>query len=540
MLRAFGPSSAEPAEPADRRSGDALGSPGRRLRTVNVRLPGVRFLKQRLGWADPSAVNSGFGYRVRARVASQRGFTLIEVLVSALITTLIATAVAGALITNTDIISNQTNRSEAETLAEQDQERLKGLSAEQLDNLSQTYNVNANGTAFTIKSQAWYLSNTNGQSCSSSGGASATYFKTISTVTNTNSAGTTKTLATDESVISPDAGGSLLVQFHDQTANPLSGVALSATGPESDDGTSNATGCVIFSGLNTGAYNLTYTDIGYVDPNGNPSPLADTATVASTGIASPGKGNPIELGQAGGLTANYQTTDTSTVTAYADGLSWFSSGGAGIPMASYRTNSSSLSSTGQTVTASTPTSVMGLFPFVSSQSPVSYTNNYQVWAGTCRQEQPPSGTDMVTVQPGSSLTGSSSPSISEPALQLTVTWNGTPKPPTDVKIFFTSGSGSSCTDTWGDEHSIPSGQTGSNAGPSNSYIYGLPFASSATSGATASASGQTGSLTVCADYNTGGKYYSYTQPSTAAFTDSFSSAYSLTIPLTGSSTQKQC
>ena len=121
-------------------------SPGGRLRAVNVRLLAIRFLKQRPGWADPSAVNKGFGYRVRARIASQRGFTLIEVLVSALITTLIATAVAGALITNTDIISNQTNRSEAETLAEQDQERLKGLSAEQLDNLSQTYNVTAGGT----------------------------------------------------------------------------------------------------------------------------------------------------------------------------------------------------------------------------------------------------------------------------------------------------------------------------------------------------------------------------------------------------------
>ncbi len=229
---------------------------------------------------------------MRARVASQRGFTLIEVLVSALITTLIATAVAGALITNTDIISNQTNRSEAETLAEQDQERLKGLSAEQLDNLSQTYNVTADGTVFTISSQAWYLSTSNGQSCTTSGGASATYFKTISTVTNTNSAGTTKTLATDESVISPDAGGSLLVQFHDQTASPLSGVGLSATGPESDSGTSDATGCVIFSGMNTGTYNLTYTDIGYVDPNGNPSPLTDTATVASTGIASPGQRQP--------------------------------------------------------------------------------------------------------------------------------------------------------------------------------------------------------------------------------------------------------
>ena len=332
-------------------------------------------------------------------MASQRGFTLIEVLVSALITTLIATAVAGALITNTDIISNQTSRSEAETLAEQDQERLKGLSAEQLDNLSQTYNVNADGTVFTVSSQAWYLSTSNGQSCTTSGGASATNFKTISTVTNTNSSGVTKTMATDESVISPDAGGSLLVQFHDQTASPLSGVGLAATGPESDSGTSDATGCVIFSGMNTGTYNLTYTDIGYVDPNGNPSPLTDTATVASTGIASPGRGNPIELGQAGGLTGNFQRTWTLDRTPRM--RTGCRGSAAAAPGSRWRATAINAETAGA-ITSQTLDDERrrrdlgtGLFPFVSSQSPVTYTNNYQVWAGTCRQEQPPTGTRHV-------------------------------------------------------------------------------------------------------------------------------------------------
>ncbi|HUA02388.1 MAG TPA: type II secretion system protein [Solirubrobacteraceae bacterium] len=478
-------------------------------------------------------MKNGFGDRVRARLASQRGFTLIEVLVSALLVTLIATAVAGALITNTDIIANQNSRSQAEVLAEQDQERLKGLSAEQLDNLSQTYTAKAGSNSYTITSKAWYLSTSNGQSCTSAGGASATYFKTISTVTHTSAAGTVQTLATDESVISPDAGGSLLVQFHDQTASPLSGVALSATGPESDSGTSDSTGCVIFSGLDSGTYNLTYTDIGYVDPNGNPSPLADTATVASTGITAPGKGNPIELGQAAGFQGSYKTNGGSN-TAYADGLSWFSSGGAGIPMAAYRTNASSLSSTGQTVTASTPTSVNGLFPFVSSTNPVSYTNNYQIWAGTCRQEQPPAGYDTFTVQPGQSLNGQQ---VLEPTLQLSLTFNGSPKAPNDVKVFFTSGTGNTCTDTWGNE-SAPSPTA---IGGTNYYLYGLPFASSATSGSAASGSGQTGSLTVCADYKSGSTYYSYTQPSTSAFTDSFGSNYPLSIALTSTgSTKKQC
>jgi len=489
----------------------------------NVRLPQVGFLKQWRVWTDPSDVKNGFGDRVRARLASQRGFTLIEVLVSALLVTLIATAVAGALITNTDIIANQNHRSQAEVLAEQDQERLKGLSAEQLDNLSQTYTAKAGGTSYTITSKAWYLSTSNGQSCTSAGGASATYFKTISTVTQTNAAGATQTLATDESVISPDAGGSLLVQFHDQTASPLSGVGLSATGPETDAGTSDATGCVIFSGLDSGTYNLTYTDTGYVDPNGNASPLADTATVASTGITAPGKGNPIELGQAGGIAGGFQTQGSPTAfTAWADGLSWFSSGGAGIPMAAYRKNATALSSTGQTVTASTPASVNGLFPFVSSTNPVSYTNNYQAWAGTCRQEQPPTGYDMFTVQPGLSLTGQI---FYVPTVQLTVkNSGGSTVTPTDVKFTFASSDGT-CNDVWGP---MTAGSSHGLSGSSSSWYYAVPFAGSVSSGSGASASGQTGSITACADLKSGSRYYTGTS---SAFNSSFSASTPVTVNL---------
>ena len=520
------------AESSECRSRVEVRPPSERLRAVNVRLLGIRFLKQWLGWADPSAVKSGFGYRVRARLASQRGFTLIEVLVSALITTLIATAVAGALITNTDIIANQNSRSQAETLAEQDQERLKGLSAEQLDNLSQSYNVTVGGATYAISSKAYYLSTSNGQSCTTAGGASATYFKTISTVTRTNAQGKTATLATDESVITPPAGGSLLAQFHDQTASPLSGVTLAAAGPENDTGTSDTSGCVIFSALDSGTYNLTYTDLGYVDPNGNASPITDTATVASTGIASPGRGNPIALGQAGGVRGNFQMTGAASGdTAYASGLSWFSSGGAGIPMAAYRHASpttpvaSSISTTNVAGTSGT-----GLFPFVSSQNPVTYTNNYSVWAGTCRSEQPPQGYDAFTVAPGSSVT---TPAVQVPTLLLTVkNSSGTITTPTDVKVSFTGSD--SCNDAW----AMTPSPDGTQVGTTRTYYYGVPFASSATTGSTASASGLTGSLTVCADLKSGTSSY-YTATS-SSFTSSFSAATPVTVTLPSSTGSTKC
>jgi prepilin-type N-terminal cleavage/methylation domain-containing protein len=475
---------------------------------------------------------AGVARRLLDRGRAQHGFTLIEVLVSALIVTLIAGAVGGALMTNIKATGDQHRRTDAQALAEQDQERLKGLSAEQLDNLNQTYTSTQDKYKFTVSSQAYYLNSTSGASCSASGGAGATYFKTISTVTWTNPAGATQTLATDESVITPPAGGSVLAQFHDQTTAPLSGVSVSATGPESDAATSDGNGCTIFTGLDTGAYNLTFADNGYVDPNGNASPLTDTTTVASTGIATPSKGNPIEMGLGGGITAKFSINGTA-VPFPAAALSWYGSGG-GYSMSNYRTNDPAGSSSYLTLPTTTVAaanqagaSAGGLFPF-ASLNPTSYTNNYQVWAGTCRQEQPPAGTDAASVTPGLVINPMT---VTAPAVDVNVTY----KPqvgaviqvaPSDVKFTFNSdaNSGQSCNDTWG---AFPASTPGSGT---KHYLYPAPFASSATSGSTASASGQTGTVTACADYTPGGgKYY---KASSAPFTDSFTSTTALpTIPI---------
>jgi hypothetical protein len=97
----------------------------------------------------------------------------------------------------------------------------------------------------------------------------------------------------------------------------------------------------------------------------------------------------------------------------------------------------------------------------------------------------------------------------------------TPVAPSDVKFSFASSSGTSCNDAWTESTTTNATQVS----PSPlTYRYAAPFASSATSGSTASASGQTGQITtVCVDYTPGGgKYYqnSYTTP----FTDTFGSA----------------
>ena len=486
------------------------------------------------GWfaVDPA----GVARRLIDRGRAQDGFTLIEVLMSALIVTLIAGAVAGGLAANVKATGDQHRRTEAQALAQQDQERLKGLSAAQLDNLSQTYTSTQDNYKFTVSSRAWYLNSTSGASCSSAGGAGATYFKTISTVTWTDPTGTARTLATDESVITPPAGGSILAQFHDQTTAPLSGVNVAASGPESDAATSDGNGCTIFTGLDTGAYNLTFTDNGYVDPNGNASPLTDTTTVASTGIATPSKGNPIEMGLGGGVTANFSINGLSpTVSFPAPALSWYGSGG-GYSMSNYRTNDPTGSATQLATTTVAGASPGGLFPF-ASLNPTSYTNNYQLWAGTCRQEQPPAGIDAATVTPGLLINPMA---VTAPAVDINATYkqqNGTviQVAPADVKFTFTSdaNSGQNCTDTWGPFATTNAKQVATNP---ITYRYAAPFASSATSGATSSASSQTGTVAVCVDYTPGGGKY-YKANGASSFTDSFSSATPLsTIPILYTST----
>jgi prepilin-type N-terminal cleavage/methylation domain-containing protein len=485
---------------------------------------------------------AGVARRLIDRGREQHGFTLIEVLMSALIVTLIAGAVAGGLMANVKATGDQHRRTEAQALAQQDQERLKGLSTEQLDNLSQTYTSTQDNYRFTVSSRAWYLNSTSGASCSSSGGAGATYFKTISTVSWTDPTGTARTLATDESVITPPAGGSILAQFHDQTTAPLSGVSVAATGPESDAATSDGNGCTIFTGLDTGAYNLAFTDNGYVDPNGNASPLTDTTTVASTGIATPSKGNPIEMGLGGGISASFAVDGTGTAFA-APALSWYGSGG-GYSMSNYRSNDPTGSSSYTTLPTTTvaaanqPTAPAGgLFPF-ASLNPTSYTNNYQVWAGKCRQEQPPAGTDVASVTPGAT---SGSMSVTAPAVNVSVTFKSrtgsiTQVAPGHVKTLFQDGgTGTSCSDSWGPFTAINPPTTGANRVSTSplTYVFPAPFASSSTSGSGASASGQTGTVQVCADYTTGGSTY---QATSSPFTDAYGSATPVSIQIPYSST----
>lgn len=418
--------------------------------------------------------------RVAARCAvprSDAGFTLIEVLVTALIVILLASATATALISTSHASGDQRAHAQADAIASQDQERLRGLSDAQLNGLDQPRSETVSGNTFSVTSTATYLDTAGSNTCTSSAVA---YYRTTSTVTWTAAFKSQPDTVSVESLLSRPVGGGLLVQVKDQTAQWLSGVSVGAVGPDRQTATTDANGCVLFAGLAPGGYVATLGRPGYVDQDGNSAPTA-TATVTGTGVQSPSS-LPIYMAQAGSLVGAF-TTSTTTVGGEADGISW---SGSGTTPAAMSTGFQTAPSSVPSAPATTLTSG-SLFPFYRSVGTIGYTNNYVVWGGRCVGQQPPTGYTPATVNPGQA---GQAVSVQEPLLSVgsvKVLGSATAVKPADVKLTFTS---TNCTDTW-----VPT-ITPAATMPKTGWLAnpGQPYAPAST-------------LSVCADYNQAGTYY---------------------------------
>ena len=428
----------------------------------------------------------------RDRVAEEAAFTLVEVLVTALLVALIGGAAASALVATAYTSADQRHRSQAAQIAERDQERLRGLTADQLNGLNQNSVVTLDGTAYQLNSTASFLSSSGVNSCGAPGFGATAYFRTVSTVNwNANIIPVTgvnrRPPVVEESVITPPAGGTLLAQVVDQTgAAGVPGVTVVASGPDYASGMTDSNGCTELADLSPGSYTVTFTDPGYVDATGNASPTS-AATVTATGTSRP-TNNPITMGLAGTINANFTAAGSAgnLTGQQANAIAWFGNGTSS-RMSGYKTNPSTCSSQPTTCTTAatlipasnaSPNTVT-LFPFEFTGP--SYAGNYQVWAGPCQQMEPPATVDKFTIGPGSSQTLA----VQEPALDVVVEANGTRVAPVNVNLSFQSVTGVACTSSW--HPAIASDAAtdvnGSLASP------GQPFATTATSGANASASG---------------------------------------------------
>ena len=411
---------------------------------------------------------------------------------AALLVLLLAAGTSTALISTTNTSADQRLRAEANTLAAQDQDRLRGLSDEQLGSLNgsagATHRQTFNGTSFTVASNATFVNASGASSCGSS---QATNYRITSTVSWPESFGSASNNISLSSLIARPTTGNLQAIVDDQTGSPLTNVAIAATGPSSANtpttvyASTDSSGCVLFAGLSAGNYNVTATQPGYVGYVNSTGASSSSTTTSVSALSAP-SANSLSLGQAGTITADL--TGAQGAAAEADGIEWSGSSA----------NSQSMGAPGQATSTAAALSTFStgasLYPFYSASAGSSgYAGNYSVWAGQCPQQKPPSPTT-ATVTPGSSQTLS----VVEPQLDVTSVKRGAAlEVPTDFVLSFTSMAGTSCTDSWPAAAATVTGTGGTNT-PNGNWLAdpGQPYAD-----------GTSGTLTVCADYTVNGTGY---------------------------------
>ena len=434
--------------------------------------------------------------------ASQDGFSLIEVLVTALIVALLATAVSTALIAQTHSSGDQQLRSQANTLVNQDQDRLRGLSDQALSSLasngSATSTQTAGNQSYTITSSASYQDSSGNSSCAS---GSVDYFKINSTASWTEAfaGGSTRTASAD-SLLARPVTGELQTVVKDQTGSALPGVSVSATptggSTASQSGLTDSTGCSVFAGLSAGPYTVTASKSGYVTPT-NTTPASSSQSVTDTGSVASA---PFTIGQAGSVTANFQAASPSAP-GQADGL-MYSGTGPGYQTVAGHGSTTTLPAAAQTAAS--------LFPFESTANSPVYTNNYSLYAGQCSyQAPPPANLTSTTVTPG----GAATATVREPLLDVaSLTGAGWSFVPADIVLTYQSGS---CTDSY--TANVAAAASGTQFDyeypPSTGWLAspGQPYAASASV------------LSVCAD-----TYLSPTQASSVGYPSGYYSGTATT------------
>jgi prepilin-type N-terminal cleavage/methylation domain-containing protein len=380
--------------------------------------------------------------RTRTQLGAEDGMTLIEVLVSMLLVGLIALSFLG-LDAAGRTTADQRRVSQATQVAQADQERLRGMSADQLATLNQPNRpVIVDGVTYQVSSTGKYQSaSTSGDSCATSG-AAADYAKVTSSVT---WPGNKRGAVIEQSLITPRIGGSLLVQALDQGAAGIAGATVTATGTDSDNsgavrtGTTDSGGCVIFGALPVGSYSVATSLAGYLDSSGSATPTSNVTTTSGSTtnltvrLARPGK-ITVPVNGFVGVTGNAP----SGIISRAPAFSWINSGmsTAGVLDPATDENNGPLSSP-QTV-----------FPYIVGTTTTNFTGNYVVYAGKCSSDLPPPGVNqsLATVPPAGTATSTTNGlvTVKMPVINLSVTYGGSTSQVRPDHVTLKD----SCNDTW--------------------------------------------------------------------------------------------
>ncbi len=251
----------------------------------------------------------------------EAGFALIEVLVSAVVLAMVALAVLAGV----DAAGRSTGREKAKavavSLAEQDQERMRGIAAKQVTEVAQMPAYTINGATYNVESKAEWIDDATGgtDSCSNTG-SKASYIRMTTTVRASNLANPVVVSSLVEPPISSaDAGeGYLAVQVNDRNGDGVPGVAVHADGPTTDDVATNQAGCAVFGRVGVGDYDFTLTKTGYVDEMGrSPGEKDDVSVVQGAKTVA-----AVKFDQAAPLTVTFETSNPKSPSTTLNSSAW--------------------------------------------------------------------------------------------------------------------------------------------------------------------------------------------------------------------------
>jgi hypothetical protein len=263
-------------------------------------------------------------------------------------------------------------RSQADALAQQDEERLRSEPIKKLTELERKENVTVGATTYTITTTAKYIADATSTASCSSSVPTADYLKTISTVTWPSMGPSGAVIETGE--ISPPADSALIVRVEDAGA-PLAGAKVVARGPapssSANELETSLSGCAILA-LPPGEYTINVSKTGYVDPNGYANTESDKSVTKTVYLpAETTSKEGYYLAPAGKLNVSFVAASEPNTPLEGDSYVYFNTG-----MATYETfpNPATLETYSKEIQSGAT-----IFPA---------TTIYTVYAGSCPEDLP--------------------------------------------------------------------------------------------------------------------------------------------------------
>lgn len=293
---------------------------------------------------------------------------IIEVLASAVVLLIVSAGIFGLLQATAHSSSENRHRSEAYSVSQEDQARMRSMRLSALNALNETRTVTLNGTKFSVHSTGTFVNDLTGTTSCSAPETTADYARITSEVTWPRMQGAKPALI--ESIVAPSKSlsldpnnGTLTITARNAQGSPLPGLKLVGSGPATFNNETNTLGCALFN-LPAGTYTLVPSGINLIDKDGK-APAALPVSVA-TGVTNP---YSLEYDHPGTIPVTFETlVGGKLVPAKADSVFVFQTG-----MSTARIFSTTGMVRESTVNA-TP-----LYPFPSP---------YTIYAGSCAANNP--------------------------------------------------------------------------------------------------------------------------------------------------------